>query len=116
MALRETLEQVMRVATYRPVKIWSPVGLLLQIGKVLLGLFGHRLERVLQEEVEVGAQETEYGRTHQLDRSIDLAVALNRPGKTGQDNHGAEPFGPTRDHPQSNRPRDVVTEDGHVRH
>src|SRR6266571_873296 len=51
MALRDTLEQVMRVATYRPVKIGSPIGLLLQGGKLLLGLFGHSPERVLQEKL-----------------------------------------------------------------
>src|SRR6266568_8152182 len=111
MALRDTLEQIMRVATYRPVKIWSSIGLLLQGGKLLLGLFGYSPERVLQEKVEVVAQETENGRTNQLNHGIDLAVALKRPGEARQDDHGAEPFGAPRDHPQRDRAREVVTEE-----
>ena len=65
MALRDAPEQVMRVAAYRPVKVGSPVGLFLALRKVLFRPFRNVPERVLQEKVEVVAQETEDGRTYQ---------------------------------------------------
>src|SRR5258708_25056791 len=111
MALCDTLEQVMRVAPYCPVKIGSSIGLLLSVRKGLLWFFRNGFERILQEKVEVGAQETEQGRTYQLDHRIDLAVALKRQGETGQDDHGTEPFGSPSNHSQRDRPRHVVREE-----
>src|SRR5205807_357971 len=100
--LRDAPEQVVRVATDRPVQIGSPVGLLLALGKVLLRSFRNVSERVLQEKVEVVAQKTEDGRTYQFNHRIDAPVTLKRPGKARQDNHRAKPFRPTRNHPQRN--------------
>ena len=114
MALRDTFEQVMRVATDGPVKIWSSIGLLLQGGKWLFWFFGNGPEHILQEKVEVGAQETEQGRTNQLDHGIDFSIALKRPGETRQDDHGTEPFGPASNHSQRDRPRHVVTEECYI--
>jgi hypothetical protein len=98
MALRGAPEQVMRVAAYRPVKVGSPVGLFFPLRKVLLRPFRHGFERVLQEKIEVVAQKTEDGRTHQPDHGIDAAITLKRPGEAGQDNDGAKPFGPACDY------------------
>ena len=114
MALRHTLEQIMRVATDCSIKIWSAIGLLLSVRKWLIWFFRNVLECILQEKVEVGAQETEHGRTYQLDHRIDLAVALKRPGETGQDDHGTEPFGSASNHSQGDRSRHVVREEGHI--
>src|SRR2546421_58944 len=83
--------------------------LLLQGGKWLFWFFGNGPEHIFQEKVEVGAQETEQGRTNQLDHRIDLVVALKRPGETRQDDHGTEPFGSASNHSQRDRPRHVVT-------
>src|SRR6266702_4512992 len=113
-ALCDTFEQVMRVATDCPVKIWSSIGLLLQVGKGLLWFFRNGLEHVLQEEVEVVAQETENGRTNQLDHGIDFSIALKRPGETRQDDHGTEPFGSASNNSQRDRPRHVVTEECYI--
>src|SRR5215471_4404047 len=70
MALRDAPEEVVRVAAHRPVEIGSPVGLLLSLGKVLLRLLRNVFERILQENVEVVAQKTENGRTHQSNHGI----------------------------------------------
>ena len=114
MALRDAPEQVMWVATYRSVQVGSPVGLFLALRKVLFRPFRNVFERVLQENVEVVAQETEDGRTYQPDHGIDAPVALKRPGETGQDNYGAKPFWPARNHSQRNRASDVMCKEQNV--
>ena len=75
-----TPEQVMRVAPDSAVGHRSPIGLLLLEGKVLLRFFGNGLERVLQEKVEIDAQEAKQ----------ELVQPEQRVGGSGLFHHVAE--------------------------
>src|SRR2546428_9878973 len=81
MAPHCALEQFRRVAPHRTISHWFSIGSLLLVGKGLLRFSRQALERVLQQQIEVDAQEAEQGRADQLDHAVNPRIILQRPDK-----------------------------------